>query len=34
MARDVEVTDKIDQVRVMLFDRGIQGLGSVTVPVK
>jgi VWFA-related protein len=32
--RDVEVTDKIDQVRVMLFDRGIQGLGSVTVPVK
>jgi VWFA-related protein len=34
MVRDVEVTDKIDQVRVMLFDRGIQGLGSVTVPVK
>jgi hypothetical protein len=34
MARDVEITDKIDQVRVMLFDRRIQGLGSVTVPVK
>src|SRR5208283_4801404 len=28
IARDVEVTDKIDQVRVMLFDRGLQGLGS------
>ena len=34
IARDVELTDKIQQVRVMVFDRAIQGLGSVTVPVK
>lgn len=34
IAHDVVVTDKIQQVRVMVFDRGIQGLGSVTVPVK
>jgi VWFA-related protein len=32
--RDVEITDKIQQVRVMIFDREIQGLGSVTVPVR
>ena len=32
--RDLEVTDKIGQVRVMVFDRTMRGLGSVTVPVK
>ena len=32
--RDVQVTDKIQQVRLMVFDRAIQGLGSVTLPVK
>jgi hypothetical protein len=34
ISRDAAVTDQIEQVRVMVFDRGIQGLGSVTVAVK
>lgn len=33
ISRDVSVTDKIQQVRVMVYDRGIHELGSVTVPV-
>ena len=32
--RDVVVTGQIQQMRVMVFDRGVHGLGSVTVPVK
>jgi VWFA-related protein len=32
--RDVAVSGETRQIRVMIFDRGIHGLGSVTVPVK
>jgi VWFA-related protein len=31
---DAPVSDEIQRVRVMVFDQGIQGLGSVTFPVK
>jgi VWFA-related protein len=32
--RDLSLTGQIEQVRVMVFDRGAQGLGSVVVPVR
>lgn len=32
--RDVTVTGQIQQIRVMVFDHGIHGLGSVTIPVR
>lgn len=32
--QDVAVKGQIQQVRVMVFDRGLQALGSVTVPVR
>jgi VWFA-related protein len=34
ISRDVTVADQIQQVRVMVFDRGLQSLGSVTFPVR
>ena len=34
ISRDVAIQDQIEQIRVMVFDRTIHGLGSVTLPVK
>jgi VWFA-related protein len=34
ISSDIKVADGIQQLRVMVFDRGIQGLGSVTLPAK
>ena len=34
VSRDVTVADQIQQVRAMVFDRGIQSLGSVTIPLQ
>jgi len=34
ISRDVAAPGQMQQVRVMVIDRGIQSLGSVTVPVK
>ena len=34
ISRDVVVRGQMEQLRVMVFDRGIHGLGSVTLPVK
>jgi hypothetical protein len=32
--QDVTVSDQIQQVRVMVFDRALSGLGSVTIPTR
>ena len=34
ISRDVQVSDEFEKLRVMVFDRGAQGLGSVVVPLR
>jgi hypothetical protein len=33
VSRDAPVDDKVQKIQVMVFDRGLHGLGSVTVPI-